>query len=267
MPLLRGPDDDRRHRWGRRTTAGTRQNNGRGVGSGRNPGKKGGLGGSAATPIAFVAISSAHAISSASTQTQPTIPTADIGDLAICFGLGRVNVTTVSISSGPSGWTSLGQRKDSSNGIMVAAYYKFLVGGDSNPVITWSGHSTAISGVVIYTPANATQPDVAVVGSSLDGAGGTTWTPTGLTTSTSGAMVLSLVGTFFDKRLTMQTAQGFTARADGAAWSSTLGGDACTALAEKLVTPAGAVTCPTWQMNNTPVAMPWAGMTIALRPT
>jgi len=227
-----------------------------------------GTGGSGGT-ISFVA-AGAQTVGTGASIT-PVIPGGTAaGDFAVLIVAGRPSDT--SAPSAPAGWTlrSSSLREVGAIDLRVMTFYRVLVGGDANPVVTlpanWQGTTRGMSGqIAVWRGVDSTTPfDVAdVTGNS---AAVRNWTPPAITTVTDGAWAVSAVATSDDNALIVNVANDFTGRMTGAGYDTTTGGDHAVGLATKLQTTAGLVSMLQWRQNVNQNDS-WAGITFALRPS
>jgi len=205
------------------------------------------------------------------TAAWPSGFTAVANDVAVLIGAGRHNVSADSPPTTPANWTPVATsfREIGSWDLQLAVWVKVLSGGESAPVLTVpSTYSTNSGGlaaqVAVFRGVNtSTLQDATAVPSNQ--AANLTWTPTGITTATDGAWVLSIVVSADNNELTLSSAQGFTARMSGTDYDTTAGSDLAVGLATLPVDTAGTPTMPTWQQ---PALGPdaWVSITMALRP-
>lgn len=229
----------------------------------------------AAAAIEFVGVGAQDAQNTSTTITAawPAGYTAVAGDVAILVLAGSHNNTTsfapdvsgISYTQIATAFTNIG-----SFDAQCTAYSKVLTTAEAAPALTVPAVHVSAFGiltaqVIVYRTVNATLNDATAVESSFT-TGAVTQTPTGITTVTDGAVVLSIVGFANDNALAFNSGadQGFTLRAGGVDYDTTVGGDFSVGIAEKVIPTAGAVTCPTWLLSTT--AEKGAGITMALRP-
>lgn len=221
---------------------------------------------------AYFAGAGAQVAATASGGVTPAIPAgAQVNDIALAIVSGRP--TDTSQPTEPSGWpliaTSL--REVGTNDLRLNVYARRLTGSDTDPTFNcptnWQGTSAGISGqIVLYRGVDpTTMLDLAVV-DGLNAAAAATWTPTGLTTATDGALAISIVASADDNALAMSAQQGFVPRMGGADYDTTTGGDHAIGVADRVVPTAGSVTYPTWQQTAVGNDA-WAGISLALRPS
>ena len=159
----------------------------------------------------------------------------------------------------------------------ATANFRFVVGykiagaSESDPTHTistsgsgWAAQCATYRGVDTSTPI-----DVTSVTSQLTSTA-TTFAPTGITTSTNGAWVLSLVAagqgiSVCSLGLNSGNEQGFTLEMGGDNYDYTTANDMSFGQAYKEQATAGAVTCPTWE-RTVGSDNYWNGVTVALRP-
>lgn len=200
----------------------------------------------------------ARAESTGTTLVMTAPPSVAVGDYALATVVTRDNTQTVTLS----GWSSVASQ-DNGSGLKTWVFGKVWSGSESltasigSGAAGWSGFIAAFSGVSNASPIDAT----AVASTS---AAAQDWAPTGVTTNTPQAMVVSIVGVDDDDDLALNDANGFYILAGGTAYTSTAGNDSSVGLAYKSVPSAGSVTSPTWrQVANGPDL--WTGITLALR--
>jgi hypothetical protein len=190
------------------------------------------------------------------------------GDVAYLFVQGSSGGDTD--LSDPSGWTRLSSLflEIGTNDMELYVWRRVLAGGDAEPTITVdTAHSGSALGVFGFVAAwvgvdGTTPEDATTVFSSS--AAAATWTPTGITTASANAQAVSIVVTDDDNMLALSADAGFTDRASGADYQSTIGGDTAFGLADMVMQTAGAVTQPTWEetvLGNDA----WIGAALALR--
>jgi len=207
------------------------------------------------------------------TASFPAGYTAIDDDVAIVICSGRHNTGSSFAPSDPSGYTLVDTvfREIGTYDVQTTVWIKRLTAGESAPATTVPSAYSTISGGIsiqcaIFRGVNLTTlQDVTAVTSSS--AAATSFTPTGLTTITDDAFVLSVVTTADDNALALLSGseQGFTSIMHGGGYDTTTGSDHSVGLAYKEIYPAGAVTCPTWnQVSNGPDA--WVALTLAFKP-
>lgn len=208
------------------------------------------------------------------TGAWPAGYTAVAGDVAIVIATGRPFTSgNYPATPLPATYTSIanvscnvggGSTKD----ITISVWLKVLTAGESAPSIS-EGASYQF-GLTIQTAVfrgvnTSTPQDATAVTSS--GAGDSTWTPTGLTTATAYAWVLSCVASSDDNALGLNSGseQGFAVQMGGASYDTIVGQDMAMGLATKEISSLGAVICPTWRQTVNGFDV-WVGITMALRP-
>jgi len=174
--------------------------------------------------------------------------------------------------SDPSGWVRLGSLflEVGTNDMELYVWRRVLQGSDAAPTVTvdtaHSGSALGVFGFVAgWIGVDTTTPeDAATVFSSS--APATTWQPTGITTANANAQAVSIVVTDDDNALAFAAAgdSGFTDRASGTSYHTTIGGDTAFGLADRLMQTAGAVTQPTWEETVLGTDA-WVGAALALR--
>lgn len=231
-------------------------------------GSASGTGGTAVS-ITYVGAGVRAETGTAGATLNPALPSgwAD-GDLGVLVVSNRA---ASEIAPSVSGWDLVAGpvfAEGGTNDLRLYVFTRLLQSGDSAPAVTWAtGGNMMIAAVAAYRDVDSTTPlDVAVVESQQTSTA-TTWTPTGLTTTTALAWVVSIVSTPDDNNLDLDSGneQGFTGRMTGDAYDSTSGNDASLGLADKEIATAGSVTCPTWRQTVNGSDR-WAGVTLALRP-
>lgn len=213
------------------------------------------------------------------TYTWPTgYDTTVKNDISIVVQAGWRPDTSSTALPTPTGYTSLGttfRLAGSSSEHVISAHYRILDGSESDPVITMPtayisgstyflvGYSIIYRNVYKYTPfPNAT------TGASAPSNVNDTYTPAAYTTSVPNSFCLSILSSGDANSLSLSTANGFTARASGASYNSTLG-DAGQKLslgvADKLLHYTGSATQPTWK-QNLDADDGWVVLTTAMAP-
>lgn len=159
-----------------------------------------------------------------------------------------------------------------SSDLETTVFYKVLDGTETtasftnNATFSTTGNGVGYAMAIFRGLSDVNPIDTAAVTSSS--AAATTWTPTGITTTQYGALVLSIVGSADDNSLGLDSGneQGFTARMSGASYNITpYTNDAAIGMASKVLTSTATVTMPTWRQNQNG-SDSWAGMSFALRP-
>lgn len=205
------------------------------------------------------------------TAAWPVGYTATEGDVAVLIGAGKHSFGASNEPATPNGWELAGTsfRSVGTYDLQLVAWIKGLSAGEAAPTLTvptvYSGTSGGLSAQVAVFRSVDSSSFQDVTAEQSNAAGLQIWAPTGLTTATDKALVLSMVASADDNALALLDAQGFTARISGAAYDTAIGGDHAVGLATRLVETAGTPVMPTWQQT---VAFPdaWAGLTLALRP-
>jgi hypothetical protein len=156
--------------------------------------------------------------------------------------------------------------------LRTVTYYRILQAGDSAPQFTiptaWSGAAAGgmTAQIAIYRGVDPFTPfDAADVTHTFDTLANGQWQPTGITTVTADARVLSIVSTTRVSAVALHTANSFTLRAGGAAYDTSEGGELSFGLADFLKQAAGATTNPVW-VTSPAETTPVANITCALRP-
>ena len=166
-------------------------------------------------------------------------------------------------------YTEFANQYNATANMRMVTGWKLAGSSEGNPTSTINAASSGWSAqVAAYRGVNQTTPiDVTSVSSELTSTSAT-WTPTGITTATNDAWVVSIVETgqgIAVNSLGLSVAQSFTLRMGGDAYDYVLAQDMSFGLADREVASFGAVTCPTWTStvgaNNY-----WLGITVALRP-
>ena len=208
--------------------------------------------------IAYIGIGSASTTTTSVTPVWPGSYTATAGDYALIVYYARAPTTgAIDPPSAPSGFTTLASLDnvagyDGGFGVM-AVYGKVLVGSDSLAAIVNASANASAAYVLVYTGVNTTTPeDATEVTATLGSAA--TWQPTGITTVTNGAEVLSL---FFNPRWNFNpvgsgfVANGFTTLVSlSASTGGTPADDRSWGIARIAQATAGAQTMPTWIADN-----------------
>lgn len=154
----------------------------------------------------------------------------------------------------------------------LTVWYKKLTAAEAAPSTTvpaaYSGTTAGISiQCAIYSGVDTTtQMDATAVTST--GAAAATFTPTGITTATAGAWVVSCVLTADDNALDFNPAGNpftYSLRMGGANYDWTTGGDNAIGVADAQFNSTGAQTCPTWRESLVGNDA-WCSVTVALRP-
>lgn len=167
----------------------------------------------------------------------------------------------------PGGWSSVARNSNATRTMTIEVYRKVDNGSESNPSVSCSSATSGWGAAIgSWRGVNRTTPEDATAVLS-DAAAAATFQPTGITTNTDFALVISFVGTKDDNALNFNTANGFTARASGASYDGTTGNgsDYAIAVGDKSTLTHGAQTCPTWNesANSTDA---WVALTLALVP-
>lgn len=199
------------------------------------------------------------------------------GDLGYVFAQGLHNTGSSLEPAAPSGWVSDNTRFQNigTYDLQITGFGRVLQAGDGavNFVVP-AAYSTASGGLSVYMLVFRGVDTVALIDTASivsSGAAAATFTPTGITTVSPGAMVISAVASGDDNALGLNAGgeQGFTLRAgnliDASNYDTTTGGDHAMGAATKQIGAPGAVTCPTWQetlVGNDA----WVAITVALRP-
>lgn len=175
------------------------------------------------------------------TPAYPAGYTAVAGDVAIIVCSGRPSDT--SEISTPSGYSVLATalREVGTNDLRLQAFYKVLTTSESMPAITtptnWTGTSRGMSVRVMIVRDLDTSSLIDVAAVTSDSAAAATFRPTGLTTLTADAFVLTVAATSDNNTLAFDTTtspashQNYTL---AAAQATTTGGDHAVAIAHRL---------------------------------
>ena len=224
--------------------------------------------------IAFVAIGTQGASSTSAANLTATYPagyTARADDLAIVWITGRP--TDTALVTAPASWTEHTQARVlaevGASDLRGQAFYRVLASGNAAPVFvvptTWAGTTGGMATQLgIFRNVNPTDIfDVNAVVSTT--AAAASFTPTGLTTVSSMAQVISVAISADDNALNSTTVQGFQNWATGTAYDTVIGGDHAFGMSSRQVATASNVTMPTWTqtVNGNDV---WAAITMALKP-
>ena len=207
------------------------------------------------------------------TAAWPAGYTAVADDVAVVIGVGQHNVGSSSAPSAPSGYTqaTTSFREVGTYDLQLTVWYKVLTTSESAPATTvpaaYSGTSGGLSmQVLVFRGVDTSTPmDASAVASNA--AAAATNTPTGITTVTDLALVVSVASSADDNALSMTSeGSGFREYIYGASYDTASGGDHAVAAAG-LVIPdgGGSFTMPTW--TETAVGNDaWSAITLALRP-
>ena len=210
------------------------------------------------------------------TAAYPTGYTAVANDVCIvvCGGKHTNGSTLAPSAPTPATYTQAGTIFHELGAVdqQLTVWYKKLTASEAAPSTTvpatYAGTTAGISiQCAIYSGVDTTtQMDATAVTSS--GAAAATFTPTGITTATAGALVVSCVLTADDNALNFGGAGnplGYSLRMGDASYDWTTGGDNAIGVADAQFDAPGAQTCPTW--NESAVGNDaWCAVTLALRP-
>lgn len=210
------------------------------------------------------------------TAAWPTGYTAVANDVGVLILVGKHNNgTSLQAPATLTGWTQVGTQfvEVGTYDLQLTVWVRRLTAGLAAPAVTVpAAYSTTSGGltaqVAVYRGVSTTTiEDATRVLSSQTGTATQDWTPTGITTASGGAWVLSIVGSADDNALGLLAGseQEFTARMSGANYDTTTGGDVAVGLADEEVLAPGAVTNPTWRQTLV-ASDQWVGLTMALRP-
>lgn len=208
------------------------------------------------------------------TAAWPTGYTAVANDVGVLVLVGKHNNnTSLQAPATLTGWTLVGTQfvEAGTYDLQLTVWIRRLTAALAAPAVTVpAAYSTTSGGltaqVAVYRGVSTTTlQDATAVLSSQTGTATTNWQPTGITTVTGGAWVLSIVGSADDNALGLDTANGFTTRMSGADYDTTTGGDVAVGLADEEALSPGAVTNPIWTQTLV-AADQWVGLTLALRP-
>jgi hypothetical protein len=205
------------------------------------------------------------------TAAWPTGYTAIADHVAIVIASGKHNNGTTLSPTTPTGMTLAGSifHELGTYDQQITVWYMKLAGSEAARTTTVpAGYSTTSGGlqiqVLVYSGVDTTtQIDATAVTST--GAAAATFTPTGITTATAGARVLSCVLTADDNTLNFGGAGNSLGYSPRISTNYTAGGDNCHAIADAEFDAAGAKTCPTWN-ESTVGDDAWCAVTLALRP-
>lgn len=203
------------------------------------------------------------------TGTGDISPGYPVGYTAVADDVALVHLNETVADTGeystPAGWLKVGTVLNEIGAIdgRSSVYLKKLTTAESLP--TWTGDTVDqfVAFCEIYRGVDPATPlDVAAVVSQDNNV--LTFTPTGLTTVTPGAMAISSIGCPFNGGdINPTTTQGFT---KGTAQFTTSGSNVTAASAYKLVDPAGPVTFPTWEKVTFTGIGQWTHIALVLRP-
>lgn len=170
----------------------------------------------------------------------------------------------------PAGWNLVAQ--GGSTGppfVNNEIFQRFLQAGDSAPTVVLPADWINVAGggsahIEVYAGVDTATPED--VGNTSGGlAAGTTGTPTTRTSVTDHALHIVFMASGDDNALSLSTPNGFTDRASGASYQTTLGADHATAVADLDKSPAGLPTAPIFTQTANGADL-WAFIALALRP-
>lgn len=178
-----------------------------------------------------------------------------------------IQASASAITFSASGYSSIARNSNATRSMTIEVLGKVATSSESNPSVTCSSATAGWAvQMVAYRGVNrATAEDAADV--SSDAAAAMTWQPTGITTVTDNAWVISFVGSKDDNALNYSVQNSFNDRMSGANYDATTGNgsDYSVGWADKLIASHGAATMPTWNQsaNGTDA---WVGLSLALLP-
>lgn len=219
--------------------------------------------------VTFVGAGAQVASETAAATITPLLPGGtQANDLALAIVAGLPTDATEPAT--PAGWTKVTTRlrEIGANDLRLSVYSRRLTGGDANPGFvlpnSWGGAAAGMSAQILVWRGVDTALEFDADAVLADAAAAATWGAPAITTIRPKAFVVSVVATADDNALGLQTANGFTARASGASYDTTLGGEHAIGVADKEQAAAGVVTMPVWQqtVNGNDA---WVGITLALR--
>jgi hypothetical protein len=165
----------------------------------------------------------------------------------------------------PAGWTKIGTVLNEIGAIdgRSSVYLKKLTTAEALPTWTDDTVDQFVAFCEIYRGVDPVTPlDVAAVVSQDNNV--LTFTPTGLSVVTAGAMAISSIGCPFNGGdINITTPQGFT---KGTAQFTTSGSNVTAGSAYKTIVAPGAVTYPTWEKITFTGIGQWTHIAFALRP-
>lgn len=193
------------------------------------------------------------------------LPTHSEGDLLLIFAFSH-GTTDAAVTA--TGYSILATIESGTGGsrLEVNVLGKFAGASESAPTVDWDAvpGGSVTAQIASFSDVDPAIEDAVAV-TSENTSTENPFTPTGITTVTAGALVLSIVATNDDNALALSVDQGFTLQAGGADYDTALGSDGSFGLATKEITSPGAVTVPTWdQTVNGPDR--WSAITMALKP-
>jgi hypothetical protein len=205
----------------------------------------------------------AQSVDNASPITATLPASTQAGDWLLIFCL-QSSASGITFAS--SGYTSVGSNSNATRSMTLEVLAKKHSGTESNPSVTCSSPVAGwcVQMMAIRGANRTTFSDAAAV--SSDAAAAATFQPTGITTATNGAMVISVVGSKDDNALNYNNQNSFSNRMSGANYDGSTGNgsDYSIGVAEIIKAVAGAQTCPTWNQSvNGNDA--WVALTLAVK--
>ena len=178
-------------------------------------------------------------------------------------------ITTSSVS-----WTQIGSTQFldlGTTGIAQSVWYRWAASGsETAPSASCPTPNVLAVTISAFRNVDKTTPLDGVTVQGGTAAAAATLQPnggTGITTTTNGAWVVSVVSTSDDNALNLSTANGFTLQYGGTSYDTTDGGDCAQALATILKSTAGNQTAPTFnQSTNGDDSWAWSNFVLKPRP-
>lgn len=215
----------------------------------------------ASAAISFIGAGAQNCSQTESASVSAPLPAGtQANDLAMVFVNGKSETATYVRPTAPTDFTWHGEELRDISGVQlgVVTYYKVLVGSDAGPTVTvptsWSTASGITTNAVLCAATLVWRgTDTSTIFDTTDvesqSGAATTFTPTGLSTSTSNAWAAATCATGDDNALGFNAGndQGFTLRASGAAYDTTVGADTSLVVADKLISSPSSVTEPTFE--------------------
>ena len=190
----------------------------------------------------------------------PAAYTPTAGHYAVMFACYSDDTNNSTPATTPSGWTQLAIIDDvigyNGNAGGIQVFGRVLAGGDTLAYLTATSAVSCSAAIIVYSGVSTTTPmDATPVTSSTTSAA---WQPTGITTVTNGADVLSL---FFNVQWTHSpVASGYNANGFTLLYSEVM--RVASAAARISRATAGAQSMPTWASDTDGVCH----IAVALRP-
>lgn len=186
----------------------------------------------------------------------PSGYTAVADDVAFIVAAGKHNNGSSLAPSTPTGYTLLATEfsEGGTYDLQLTVFYKVLTTGEAAAVITvpaaYSGNSGGLSRTTfVYRGMNVSSLiDAAAVLSDSNFVAFSSFTPSGVTTNSNNAMVISFVATADDNDLALSPAQSFTLRAGGVSYDTTIGGDHSIGVADRIIASPSTPSMCGWNL-------------------